>query len=128
MGNVNYVQDEDDSDISSSVARNAAISDVGSLWMNPTVSVRQHRLTGRKLDTARDGSRVENMRFSAMTPACVILFSSVLLPALVYPTRRQQESVAGPLGAMSLRWRRTFSKSFLSLWMLPRTRRLSVSI
>ena len=114
---------------SSSVARKAATSAGGSLWMNPTVSVSSAaRPDGRRIRRVT-GSSVENMRFSARTPARVSRLSSVLLPALVYPTSEMTGmSPDARLARRSPRWRRTPASSFLSRRMRSRAKRLSVSI
>ncbi len=118
-----------DSDISSSVARNAATSVVGSLWMKPTVSVSSAGLPDGSMMRRVTGSSVENMRFSARTPARVIRLSSVLLPAFVYPTSDTTgRSFAVRFDLCSRLCRRTPSKSAFRFCSRLRTSRLSVSI
>ena len=68
---------------SSSVARNAATSCVGSFWMNPTVSVNSTWFPDGNRTRRVTGSRVANSLSSTSTSAPVRATIRVLLPALV---------------------------------------------
>ena len=115
---------------SSSVARNAATSCVGSFWMNPTVSVSSAALPpgkpGRRLVV---GSSVANGASSASAVAPVKALSRLDLPALVYPTSATTGTRAAARAALrEARSRLTASISFLRAAARARSSLLSTSI
>mmetsp|Transcript_12531 Transcript_12531/g.35412 ORF Transcript_12531/g.35412 Transcript_12531/m.35412 type:complete len:313 (-) Transcript_12531:236-1174(-) len=116
--------------ISSSVARKAATRPVGSFWMNPTVSVNSACCPAGRATRLVVGSRVAKSWSAASTPAppSVRRFSSVDLPALVYPTSATTgTSFAWRRRRCVERCRRTCSSCFLTPEICLRRMRLSTS-
>ena len=114
---------------SSSVARKASTSWCGNLWMKPTVSVRTAWAPLGSFSRRLVGSSVAKSLSSASTSVLPTrLFSSVDLPALVYPTIA---TVGTPPAALAFapvsRLRRTWSTRAFMRAIRSRINRLSVS-